>query len=153
MDPWNIVYETSGVSNCHIANCTGSAIKMWHTTMEMDQPAITVRYDNMPWPSPLPSDQVADQISDWVHSIIIGDWVIVQYDNVRYPGEVTNIKGEDIQVNVIVPAGKHAWKWPKRTEKDLSSRNLIWNLWMCYVSISRYVDEASLLIWSRGLIF
>ena len=121
--------------------------------MEMDQPAITVRYDNMPWPSPLPSDQVADQISDWVHSIIIGDWVIVQYDNVRYPGEVTNIKGEDIQVNVIVPAGKHAWKWPKHTEKDLSSRNLIWNLWMCYVSISRYVDEASLLIWSRGLIF
>ena len=78
--------------------------------MEMDQPAITVRYDNMPWPSPLPSDQAADQILDWVHNIIIGDWVIVQYDNVRYPGKVTNIKGEEIQVNVMVPAGKHAWK-------------------------------------------
>ena len=81
---------------------------MWHAAMEMDHPtAITVRYDNMPLPSPLSSDQVADQIPNWVHNIIIGDWVIVQYDNVRYPGEVTNIKGEDIQVNVMVPAGKH----------------------------------------------
>ena len=75
--------------------------------MEMDHPtAITVRYDNIPLPSPLSSDQVADQTPNWVHNIIIGDWVIVQYDNVRYPGEVTNIKGEDIQVNVMVPAGK-----------------------------------------------
>ena len=61
-------------------------------------------------PSPLPSDQVADRIPDWVHNIIIGDWVIVQYDNVRYPSEVTNFKGEDIQVNMMVPAGKHTWK-------------------------------------------
>ena len=76
--------------------------------MEMNHPtAITVRYDNMSLSSPLSSDQVADQIPNWVHNIIIGDWVIVQYDNVRYPGEVTNIKGEDIQVNVMVPAGKH----------------------------------------------
>ena len=79
--------------------------------MEMDEPpAITVKYDNMPLPSQLPSDQVADRIPDWVYNSTIGDWVVVQYDNVRYPGEVTNIKGENIQVNVMVPAGKHTWK-------------------------------------------
>ena len=51
---------------------------MRHTTMETDEPpAITVKYDNMSLPSPLPSDQIADQIPDWVHNIIIGDWVIV----------------------------------------------------------------------------
>ena len=51
--------------------------------MEMDEPlAITMKYDNMPLASLLPSDQVAYQILDWVH-IIIGDWVIVQYDNVK----------------------------------------------------------------------
>ena len=49
---------------------------------------------------------VADRIPDWVHNIIIGDWVIVQYDNVRYPDEVTNIK-EDIQVNVMVQGNTH----------------------------------------------
>ena len=42
LDPWNIVCETPGVSKCHVANCSGSVIKMWHTTIEMDQPyAIT----------------------------------------------------------------------------------------------------------------
>lgn len=55
----------------------------------------------------MPSYHVEDQIPDWVQNIIIGGWVNVQYDNVRYPGEHTNIKGEEIQVNVIVPAGKH----------------------------------------------
>ena len=30
LDSWNIICETSGVSNCHSANCTGSVIKMWH---------------------------------------------------------------------------------------------------------------------------
>ena len=69
LDPWNIVCETLGVSKSHIANSTGSVIKMWHTTMEMDQPpAITVKYNNMPLPSSLPSDRVEDQIPDWVHN-------------------------------------------------------------------------------------
>ena len=77
---WN-----SGVSNCYAAICTGSVVKMWDTTMEMDEPpAITVKYDNMPLPSPLPSDQVADWIPDWVHHIIIGDCIIVEYENVRH---------------------------------------------------------------------
>ena len=50
---------------------------MWHAAMEMNHPtAITVRYDNMSLPSPLSSDKVADQIPNWVHNIIIGDWVI-----------------------------------------------------------------------------
>ena len=85
--------------------------------MEMaEPPAITVKYDNMPLPSRMPSYQVADRIPDWVYNSITGDWVVVQYDNVRYPGEVTNIKGEDIQVNVVVPEGKHTWKWPKHTD-------------------------------------
>ena len=115
LDPWNIVCETSGVSNSHVANCTESVFKMWHTTTEMDElPFITVKYDNMPLPFPLPSDQVADRIPDWVHNIIIGDWVIVQYDNVRYPGDVTNIKGEDIQVGTSKKAFLSPSVWPRR---------------------------------------
>ena len=86
--------------------------------MEMNEPpAITVKYDNTchchlhchHYQSILPlhsTATVADRIPDWVHNIIIGDWVIVQYDNVRYPDEVTNIK-EDIQVNVMVQGNTH----------------------------------------------
>ena len=74
-------------------------IKMLHTSMEMDEPpAINVKYGNITLLSTLPSDQVADQILEWVHNIR-GYRVIVKYDNVRHPGEFTNIKGDDIQVN------------------------------------------------------
>ena len=83
----------------------------------MDEPpAITVKYDNMPLPYSLRLDQVEDQIPDLVHNIIIGDWVIVQYDKIRCPGEGNNIKRESIQVNVMVPAVKHTWKLPKLTD-------------------------------------
>ena len=40
--------------------------------------------------------------------------MLVQYDNTFYPGEVKNKNGDDIQVNVMVPAGKTRWKWPKK---------------------------------------
>ena len=74
LDLWKTVGETSGVSNCQVARCTRSVIKMWYTTIKMDEPpAITVKYNNMPLQSPLPIDQVADQIPDWAHNIIIGD--------------------------------------------------------------------------------
>ena len=44
LDLWKIARQTSGVSNCHIASCLAFVIKMWHTTMEMDEPpVITVK--------------------------------------------------------------------------------------------------------------
>ena len=41
----------------------------------------------------------------------------VQYDNTFYSGEIKNKRGGDNQVNVIIPARKTRWKWPKK--KDL----------------------------------
>ena len=41
LGPWNIVCETSGISNYHAASCTGPVIKMWHTTMEMHETPAT----------------------------------------------------------------------------------------------------------------
>ena len=55
------------------------------------------------------------QTSGWKEQIIIGDWVLVHYDNTFYPGEVKNKRGDDIQVNVMIPAGKTRWKWPKKS--------------------------------------
>ena len=67
-------------------------------------------WNNMSLPSSLPLDQVEDQIPDWAHNIIIGDWVIEEYDDVSYPGEVTNINREDIFVNVMVTASENTCK-------------------------------------------
>ncbi len=50
-------------------------------------------------------------------SITIGQWVIVDYDEAKYPGEVISVD-EDFQyeVNVMHPSGNH-WKWPKTEDK------------------------------------
>ena len=83
--------------------------------MDMDEPrAITVKYDNISLSSLLSSDQFADQIPDRLHNIIRVDWVIY----------CAVIKGEDIQVNLMVPAGKHTCKWPKHTKSLFYSFSL-----------------------------
>ncbi len=40
----------------------------------------------------------------------VGDWYAVEYEGKVYPGEVKSITTDDVQVSVMVQAGKH-WKW------------------------------------------
>jgi hypothetical protein len=48
-----------------------------------------------------------------VSVINVGDWYVVNYDGVKYPGEVTAIGEEDdFKVSVMQSAGKQYWKWP-----------------------------------------
>lgn len=49
--------------------------------------------------------------------VSVGDWVIVSYDGAHYPGEVTDKRGKDIEVNVMVPASNNKWKWPAIPDK------------------------------------
>ena len=60
-----------------------------------------------------------------VHMIInVGDWYVVDYDGVNYPGEVTAIGEEDdFQVSVMQPAGKQYWKWPDVEDNIYYPRN------------------------------
>lgn len=41
-----------------------------------------------------------------------GQWVVVQYDGVEYPGEVRSIDTNGVQVNVMHKSGR-CWKWPQ----------------------------------------
>ena len=44
----------------------------------------------------------------------VGQWVIVKYDEARYPGEVAMIdEDSQYEVSVMHPSGK-CWKWPKQ---------------------------------------
>lgn len=49
--------------------------------------------------------------------ISMNDWVLVQYENEQFPGEVTKVVGADIEVNVMHKSGNSYWKWPKREDK------------------------------------
>ena len=46
----------------------------------------------------------------------VGDWVIVRYDNLKFPDEIIQIVGSDAKVSVMHPARKGKWYWP--TPKD-----------------------------------
>jgi hypothetical protein len=50
-----------------------------------------------------------------VSSLHVGDWVLVQYDQSIYPGEVKTIRDTDIQVSVMVRSGT-SFKWPKHED-------------------------------------
>ena len=119
MKPWDFVLEAKGVTSCHVAKCSGSTVKMWHTGLDTDEEAaITLNYDPAPpvFKGSLPTETerfpvVSEtQTLEWKEQIITGDWLLVQYDNTLYPGEVKNKRGDNIQVNVMIPAGKTRWK-------------------------------------------
>lgn len=42
----------------------------------------------------------------------IGDWVLVQYDDKSFPGEVKAVGEEEVQVSAMVPSGTTCFKWP-----------------------------------------
>ncbi len=57
-----------------------------------------------------------------VSNVYVGQWVLVNYDGEEYPGEVTAISDQDIQVNVMHKSGG-AWKWPKEADKIYYAAN------------------------------
>ena len=49
MKPWDFVLEAKGVTSCHVAKCSGSIVKIWHSALDTDEEAaITLNYDPPP---------------------------------------------------------------------------------------------------------
>lgn len=62
---------------------------------------------------------VENSLQKPIQSIIVGDYVIVQFENNKYPGIVTHIP-ENIQDGPTVKCmvgGKKAWKWPEKVDE------------------------------------
>lgn len=53
----------------------------------------------------------------------VGDWVMVDYDNTLYPGEIISMEGESFQINVMVSTGNNRYKWP--VKKDIHMYTLM----------------------------
>ena len=55
----------------------------------------------------------------------VKDWVMVEYDQVGYPGEVVaKEESDDFKVSVMIPAGNH-WKWPNPRDAIFYKRSQI----------------------------
>ena len=46
----------------------------------------------------------------------VGQWVVVNYDGLKFPGEVTTCGENDAEVSVMHRSG-NAWRWPTNPDK------------------------------------
>ena len=69
-------------------------------------------------PDPLDSDTTTRL------SLSVGQWVLVRYDGLEFPGEVTACGETDAEVNVMHASGS-AWKWPTNPDMIFYERVLI----------------------------
>jgi hypothetical protein len=70
----------------------------------------------------------------------VGDWVVVLYDGIKYPGEVKKVVGKQTEVDVMVKTGPQYFKWPN------GERDILW------YSIDKVLKKTSppTLVGSRG---
>lgn len=45
-----------------------------------------------------------------------GDWVVVRYDDLLYPGEVISLPSNGIEINAMEPTTCGSYKWPTRKD-------------------------------------
>lgn len=57
--------------------------------------------------------------------VAVNDWVVVVYDDVSYPGEVTAIKDQFVEVNTMSTSNRKTWHWPERPDILLYNKNQI----------------------------
>ena len=64
----------------------------------------------------------------------VGDWCAVTYDKNVYVGEISNIFGTDLKVNVMILSGSY-WKLPKKSDVLLYPiENFIKKIFFTYCS-------------------
>ena len=54
-------------------------------------------------------------------TLSVGQWVLVRYDGLEFPGEVTSCSETDAEVNVMHRSGS-AWRWPTNPDKIFYER-------------------------------
>ena len=63
-------------------------------------------------------DSIQDSpIHTWNLNVNLGDWILVNYDRQKFPGEVTHITGLDFEVNVMHKSLGAFWNWLQKEDK------------------------------------
>ena len=69
-----------------------------------------------------PQDSPVGNEAQTTLNLSTGQWVVVNYDGEKFPGEVTCIDDSDVEVNVMYRSA-YAWKRPRPEDKIFYSRN------------------------------
>ena len=57
------------------------------------------------------------EVNDEVECLFtLGDWVLVSYDGHEYPGEVLEVKEDELKVSVVLNDNGLTWHWPRNPD-------------------------------------
>ena len=110
-DFWENTKEIIGISKVHTAVCLEGCLKVFKNNFEFCAKRIMSIID---MDSHKGSKTMTKQN---LNNIEKGDWVVVVYDNKHYPGEVTDIGKNQLEVSVMHSKTGRAWSWPEREDK------------------------------------
>ena len=71
------------------------------------------------------NQDVANQtknISKTHYKYNIGEWVVILYDNIEYPGEIVATYKDSVKINVMYPSRGH-YIWPNPKDENLYDLN------------------------------
>ena len=113
--PFEHTVRVPVISKAHIIHCTTHSAKLWRNCgYKLDQTDITVHFNTRASESLETKDEsaiLANHAEGENSDFEVGDWVVVQYDKQKYPGEITDVLNEDIGVSAMHPAGGKCFKW------------------------------------------
>ena len=105
-----------GISKAHMIHCTTHSAELWRNcSYKLDQPDITIHFNTRASESLETKDEsaiLANHAEGENSDFEVGDWVLVQYDKQKYPGEITDVLIEEVVVSTMHPAGGKCFKWP-----------------------------------------
>lgn len=119
-NPWNDVPAVQGIHKIHVATCLhpDRILKLYRTAGDIYPIAehILVPTDESSAVTPQPLESSVSSCVGQKLQLQVGDWCMVLYDGCEFPGTVTTVVEDDVEVSVMVPAGKN-WKWPNKADK------------------------------------
>lgn len=101
-NPWGAIRDAPGISKVHLVKCFEGNCELFHTDRDTESLCSVVYANN-----------VTKQKS---MNLKVGDWVVVSYDDLKFPGEVIEVVGDDARVSVMHQGRKGKWFWPSQRD-------------------------------------
>lgn len=76
-----------------------------------------------------------------VNDYDIGDYVLVKWNSIIYPGQITSLNEEGVLVNCM-KKGKTYWRWPSFKDEQLYS----WNYILKKISVPKFIHKGNFTI-------
>ena len=103
--PFEHTVKVPDISKAHMIHCTTCSAKLSRNcSYNLGQPDVTVHFDTRAAESLETKDEsaiLANYAEGGNSDFEVGDWLVVQYDKQKYPGEITDVLNEEVLVSAM----------------------------------------------------